>query len=279
MKKNRLIGFGLAGIVVLLLIIGVPIVINELYKKNSGYMTIWSAADVLSYYGMIIAAFIGVAGVYFTVYISTKQYREDARNRILPIIAVNGITQNQPELLFSELNNAFSTQEDLLDQADGWLFFSINKKNIAVLRKPKKDDLVMILESTVIWKRGTTDDRMYVRDSENVCLPLEIENVGNGIAKRLSVGLCKKSESPHYETEILLKQNEKRKIYIFSKEKIDEIKGQYLISVIYSDIAGNRYKQVFPLELTVNEKNRRIKSLDLSGTPQLIWRDSSHSDA
>ena len=70
MKKNRLIGFGLAGIVVLLLIIGVPIVINELYKKNSGYMTIWSAADVLSYYGMIIAAFIGVAGVYFTVYIN-----------------------------------------------------------------------------------------------------------------------------------------------------------------------------------------------------------------
>ena len=216
---------------------------------------------------------------YTLLFISTKQYREDARNRILPIIAVNGITQNQPELLFSELNNAFSTQEDLLDQADGWLFFSINKKNIAVLRKPKKDDLVMILESTVIWKRGTTDDRIYVRDSENVCLPLEIENVGNGIAKRLSVGLCRKSESPHYETEILLKQNEKRKIYIFSKEKIDEIKGQYLISVIYSDIAGNRYKQVFPLELTVNEKNRRIKSLDLSGTPQLIWRDSSHADA
>lgn len=219
MKKNRLIGFGLAGIVVLLLIIGVPIVINELYKKNSGYMTIWSAADVLSYYGMIIAAFIGVAGVYFTVYISTKQYREDARNRILPIIAVNGITQNQPELLFSELNNAFSTQEDLLDQADGWLFFSINKKNIAVLRKPKKDDLVMILESTVIRKRGTTDDRMYVRDSENVCLPLEIENVGNGIAKRLSVGLCKKVKARTTRRKYYLSRMKKEKYIYFLRKK------------------------------------------------------------
>ena len=153
MKKNRLILLALAGIVLLLLIVGVPVVINELYKRNSGYMTIWGAADVLSYYGMIIAALVGVGGVYFTVYVSTRQYREDARNRILPIIEVNGITQTQPESLFSELDNSFSTQEDLLDQADGWLFFSINKKNIAVLREPKKDDLVLILESTVIWKR------------------------------------------------------------------------------------------------------------------------------
>lgn len=279
MKKNRLILLALAGIVLLLLIVGVPVVINELYKRNSGYMTIWGAADVLSYYGMIIAALVGVGGVYFTVYVSTRQYREDARNRILPIIEVNGITQTQPESLFSELDNSFSTQEDLLDQADGWLFFSINKKNIAVLREPKKDDLVLILESTVIWKRGTTDARMYVRDSENVCLPLEIENIGNGIARRLSVGLCKKSERPHYETEIILRQNGKRKIYIFSKEKFDDIKGQYLITVIYSDIAGNRYRQVFPLELATNEKNKRIKSIDISGTQQLIGRDSPHADA
>ena len=279
MKKNRLIWLALAGIVLLLLIVGVPVVINELYKRNSGYMTIWGAADVLSYYGMIIAALVGVGGVYFTVYVSTRQYREDARNRILPIIEVNGITQTQPESLFSELDNSFSTQEDLLDQADGWLFFKKKKKNIAVLREPKKDDLVLILESTVIWKRGTTDARMYVRDSENVCLPLEIENIGNGIARRLSVGLCKKSESPHYETEIILRQNGKRKIYIFSKEKFDDIKGQYLITVIYSDIAGNRYRQVFPLELATNEKNKRIKRIDISGTQQLIGRDSPHADA
>ena len=37
----------------LLLIVGVPILINELYKKNSGYITMREAADVLNYYGMI----------------------------------------------------------------------------------------------------------------------------------------------------------------------------------------------------------------------------------
>ena len=104
MKKNRVIWIVVAVFVLLLLTVGGPILINELYKKNSGYMTIWGAADVLSYYGMIIAAFLGVAGVYLTVYASTKQYREDARNRILPIIAVNVITQAQPDPFLQGFN-------------------------------------------------------------------------------------------------------------------------------------------------------------------------------
>lgn len=282
MKKNRLIWLVLAGIVLVLLIVGVPILINELYKKNSGYMTIWGAVDVLSYYGMIIAALLGVAGVYLTVYASTKQYREDARNRILPIIAVNVISQAQPDPFlqgFNEDSSEMQTQEDLLAKVNAWLFFSLGKKGVAVLREPKEDDLKMMDESEVIWKRGTIDEKMYVRDTENVCLPLEIENVGNGVAIRLCVALYKKGGVPHYETEILLKREEKRKLYIYSKEQFDSVKGNYIFSVIYSDIAGNRYKQVFPIELATDEKNRRIKSIDLSGAPHLIGRDSSHADA
>ena len=38
----------------LFLIVGVPIIINELYKRP-GYVTMWSAADVLAYYGVGIS--------------------------------------------------------------------------------------------------------------------------------------------------------------------------------------------------------------------------------
>ena len=55
----------LIAVIALALIVGVPIIINECYKTNSGYMTIWGAADALSYYGAIIAASIGVVGVFF----------------------------------------------------------------------------------------------------------------------------------------------------------------------------------------------------------------------
>lgn len=86
----------LAAGIALLLIVGVPIIINECYKTNSGYMTIWGAADMLSYYGAIIAASIGVIGVYFTVYMANINYREDARNRMLPYIAIDVINNKQP---------------------------------------------------------------------------------------------------------------------------------------------------------------------------------------
>ena len=58
MKKKILIVISvLAGL--LFLIIGIPVIINECYKVG-GYITLWNAEDVLSYYGAIIAAIIGI---------------------------------------------------------------------------------------------------------------------------------------------------------------------------------------------------------------------------
>ena len=97
MMKKSWTKWILIAAIALVLIVGVPIIINECYKMNSGYMTMWSAADVLSYYGAIIAASIGVIGVYFTVYIANRNYREDARNRTLPYIAIDVINNIQPD--------------------------------------------------------------------------------------------------------------------------------------------------------------------------------------
>lgn len=54
MKKKYII---ILIIVTLILSILVPIIINECYKPNTGYMTLWGANDVLSYFGNIIGAF------------------------------------------------------------------------------------------------------------------------------------------------------------------------------------------------------------------------------
>ena len=77
--------------VVCLIIIGGPFLINECYKDNSRFTTVWNTTDILSYYGSIASALIGILGVYFTVYIANKNYREDAKSKILPYIAINVI--------------------------------------------------------------------------------------------------------------------------------------------------------------------------------------------
>ena len=63
----------LIAVIALALIVGVPIIINECYKTNSGYMTMWGAADALAYYGTILGALVAVATVVVTILFTYKQ--------------------------------------------------------------------------------------------------------------------------------------------------------------------------------------------------------------
>lgn len=58
----------------LLLIFGIliPVIINHLYKSNTGYITLWSAADTLAYYG----SFSGAVG---TVILGTIAWQQNKR--------------------------------------------------------------------------------------------------------------------------------------------------------------------------------------------------------
>lgn len=87
--RKSLIRWVLLAVIVLGIIIGGPIIINEFYRNNSGYMTIWGAADVLTYYGAIIAASGAAIGVYCSIRYSHKQYREDKRRDVLLYFAIN----------------------------------------------------------------------------------------------------------------------------------------------------------------------------------------------
>lgn len=67
-KKALLIGAIALGALVLIFLI--PIIINELYKTQNGYTTVWSGADVLAYYGSLL----GFAG---TVVLGIVAYRQN----------------------------------------------------------------------------------------------------------------------------------------------------------------------------------------------------------
>lgn len=45
----------IAGVVSLAIVVG-PIIINECYKRNEGYITVWGGSDMLAYFGAIIGA-------------------------------------------------------------------------------------------------------------------------------------------------------------------------------------------------------------------------------
>lgn len=68
----------LLGMGALFALVGVPILINESYKVGVGYITIWNAADVLSYYGTVVGAVIAVATIAITITFNRKQIQRES---------------------------------------------------------------------------------------------------------------------------------------------------------------------------------------------------------
>ncbi|MBQ3194379.1 MAG: hypothetical protein IJB59_12525 [Oscillospiraceae bacterium] len=60
------------------LVVGVPIIINECYKANCGYITVWDGSDLLGYYGTILGSVIAVISIIVTIAFTKKQIQRDS---------------------------------------------------------------------------------------------------------------------------------------------------------------------------------------------------------
>lgn len=55
-----------------ILVVVIPIIINEAYKVKAGYLTMWDAADVLSFYSVVLSGLITICALIITIYHSKK---------------------------------------------------------------------------------------------------------------------------------------------------------------------------------------------------------------
>ena len=90
-KRKKII---LLVILILVMAFVIPVIINEFYKTGQGYITVWSGADVLAFYGAIISA-IGsiVLGI-----IAWQQ-----NNRIVKIEEQTFLTNNVSAVMLNEI--------------------------------------------------------------------------------------------------------------------------------------------------------------------------------
>lgn len=78
MKKTKCVLLLL--VFLLALVVGIPIIINESYKVG-GYVTLWDAADVLGYYGVILGAIISITVLAVTIYYNRRQLVDEAKRQ------------------------------------------------------------------------------------------------------------------------------------------------------------------------------------------------------
>jgi hypothetical protein len=80
--KVFIIGF----LTFIILLVFVPIIINEAYKADTGYVTVWNAEDVLSYYATILGAVATIAAVVGTILYNEHSRRVDRQRQIMPLL-------------------------------------------------------------------------------------------------------------------------------------------------------------------------------------------------
>lgn len=268
----------LLGIVILLAVAGGPIIINRFYQCNNGYITIWNAENVLSYYGTILAACIGIVGVYATVAISNKNYREDARNRILPYIGVNILNIRQPNPFlegmgtetYATMGNNPIIEDNLLGKTPNHLFLCL-----MVIKKYAQQTCCMKMKHKNGKEQkysGSEPPKM----AKCICaIPnmlvcrLQSKTLVMALQKKLRMSCYSNPKKPFFSPEIILKPNQLFYIHIFSDKNFETIKGRYFFELYYEDIIGDRYRQCFPIEI-VKENGKQYERINTEGTQQLL---------
>ena len=109
------------------LIIGVPIIINECYKANSGYTTVWDGADALGYYGSILGSIIAVATLAITIIFTKKQIQRER------FIRTETETLSKLETVFLEILDSINPIETMKKVMDNG--FIDPTKAINILQK------------------------------------------------------------------------------------------------------------------------------------------------
>lgn len=126
----------------------IPIIINELYKLEDGYITLWDATDVLSFYSVVLSGLITILALIMTIYYSKKD------------------TKKQIDFYMSQTESPF---------------FMVKKVCV------QDDDSRIFKKVETGWTnqyRVNLNDRYY-KEKQDI-IKIIIENIGNGIAIELS---------------------------------------------------------------------------------------------
>ena len=264
MSKQKIVGIAL---LFFLFVFGfMPFVVNLLFKSDWNIEFLraeWGAEDALSYCGSIISAISAVIGVFLTIQYSQKNYKEDVRNRVLPFISFDTLTVESKFNVFKSLERECKKEDELRDEDEQINYKEyINKSYYCIIednqityqRELNKEDKDLIKRGYKIEKTNTGKRILHV---DYLYMPIQIMNVGNGIAVNFRYGLNRaetKTDERRFLPSMLLEKDSVCFAYFFAKNYTKDICGEYILSFVYEDMYKNKYIQNFRFDIIYDEK-------------------------
>lgn len=264
-------------ILLLVLLIGVPVLINWLFKLHptvSFFSAEWDASAALGFYGTLLASCIAICGVFLSINYAQENYRKDEKNRQLPYLA---LTYMRKDSKFNLFDAAFS-QEKESDHSDADSFYCeyklsrvyivISDQGIEYKKNLDKRQETILQQGGLAWVENGSS--IVLKPYNYISLPFEIENVGNGAAIDFRLAFNKKgSEEPRAVSLYTLKREDKAYFHVFSELESDDLLGDYILELQYCDILGNRYSQKYPVSFAL--ENEKVKqTIDFAGKQESV---------
>ena len=248
----------------------IPFIINCLFKFdwNNEFLRVeWGAGDALSFYGSIIASFSTIIGIFLTIRYSQENYKEDVRNRVLPFISFDELTVESKFYVFESFSKAQSRDDESRDESEHIKYREyisksyyciIKDKEITYQRNLNKEDKDLIQRLGL--KMETTNNSSMLLQENYLYMPIQIMNVGNGIAVNFRYGLNRaetKIKDRLFVPPILFGKNDVCYVYFFAKNYTKEICGKYILSFVYEDIYKNKYIQDFKFNIVYDKSIKK----------------------
>lgn len=233
MKKNIFIGIILIFLSIFLIIV-VPYLVNELYKLNQGYITMYSASDILNYYSSLISCVITISGLLYTIVSNRNETKKQinifkTQNHIPFFIVTSIYTLNHEtyvetntgqnlEICFYINKNDFTEKE---------VFINLKNVGDGVALLPKYDIDFLENNREIISKQVQKEDELEIK--------LNILKILNN------------------------KFNAKRKLWV-------NCTFQLKINFLYNNIYGIDFYQNINIEINWNNDQSKIvfKVIDIS---------------
>jgi hypothetical protein len=272
--KYFLIGF-------IIFAVGIPFLINLAFKVNAPMLLVaeWSAGDVLSFYGSLVASVATIIGVYLSIDYAQRNYREDEKNRIKPYLALTHIQSRSTYNLFGGKNS-----ENELLQGTQSIYKEFRLERVYIILS--KDGIVfkdglddrqrqLLKQAGLRWE--ATEIGYKLISSDFISLPFEVDNVGMGPALDLKIAFYKNTSSEHKGVSVYtLKPSSKIYFHILSELEDDALLGHYVIDFRYRDIQGTHFTQKYPIyfERKAEYSNRVSQIVDFTGKQEILQEES-----
>ena len=268
-KKHPIISIII--LLLILLLFGVPYIINELYKAPHGYLTLWEAKDVLSFYGSVLSfigtVFLGTLALYQNYSfkesnkakerLNIRPYLFTSINDELPIYLAENKVEYVQVVVSNQKVDVKSVSENLPDDIKK---YSNKKKEHNDFLNLTKDEQNQKIDQHLVLLNSQTKIIEELKKKYEL-IRYAVGNYGHGSAVKIDILLNDKKVVPLF----CLAQNSNRTFYFLCDFDSVAVNSNIIfnITISYYDVEDyGPYKQTETFY--VSKKENGFLSLNYS---------------